>query len=317
MAKKNNKKGFVGIYISPKEIALAEVSVKGSGKLQPEHLIKFPTDFSKRDGAQRPLAQNASFFKSDALWVSKFKNAVGKVDWGAHEAVISLSENFGILRYFSMPAIQRKYWSKSIPLESKKYIPIAFDDVDMDYDAFPTDGGKKLSVLFGISQKETVSFLTNLMKDVGFKLNSVEISPVSMERFFTFVDPKDHLRHGYVHAADDSTQLLFSTGGRPVLHREFGNDEGMSERRRLDIKGAIQYVDRYTDGEGFNTIVLSGDYAQALKDVVEKEANPLPVMMLDLEENAEPRNYLLLRCLPWEPLCTEKLLPILEWIFQA
>ena len=283
MAKKNNKKGVIGIYISTEQIAIAEVSLKGTGKMQPDHFVKFSTDFPKKGGAQRPMSLNADFFKNEAAWVSKFKSAVGKIGWGASEAVITLSESFSILRYFSMPAVPRKFWSKSIPLESKKYIPISFDNAALDYDAFLSDGGKKISVLFGITQKETVDFLTKLMKDVHFNLHSVEISAVSMERLFTYVDHKDHLRHGYVYAADDATHLLFSTGYRPVLHREFDNDGGLSERRRLDLKGAIQYVDRYSDGEGFKAIVLSGEYAQMMKDPVSKEAAPLPVTVLDLE----------------------------------
>ena len=283
MAKKNNKKGFIGIYISPKEISIAEISLKGAGKFQPEHLVKFSTDFPRKDGAQRPLAQNADFFKSEAAWVGKFKSAVGKISWGASDVVVTLSENFAIFRYFSMPAINRKFWSKSIPLESKKYIPISFDNAAMDYDGFLSDGGKKLSVLFGISQKETVEFITTLMKDVGFKLYSIEINAVSLERLFSYIDAKEHFRHGYVHAADDATHILFSASGKPVIHKVYENEGGMSERRRLDIKGAMQYVDRYTEGDGCNAIVLTGDYANILKDSVEKESSPLPIQTIDLE----------------------------------
>ncbi|MCR4819520.1 MAG: pilus assembly protein PilM [Elusimicrobiales bacterium] len=279
--KKNNKKGVLGIYISPKEIAIAEVQLKGAGKLQPDHLVKFPTDFPKKDGAQRPMSQNADFFKPGAAWVNKFKTAIKKVNWNASDAVVTLSESFGILRYFSMPAIPRKFWSKSIPLESKKYIPLSFDNVMMDYDAIPSEQGKKLSVLFGISQKDTIDFLVSLLKEMGFRLASLEISSVSLERLFSYIDPKDHVSHGYVHAAEDATHLLFSANGRPVLHREFEN-EGGNERRRLDLKGAIQFVDRYTEGDGFKTIILSGNYAQVMKENIEREAAPLPVVMMDI-----------------------------------
>ena len=276
---KNNKKGVVGIYFSQKEIAIAEVQIKGAGKLQPDHLVKFSTDFPRKEGSQRPMSQNADFFKPGAAWVNKFKTTVRKINWNASDAIISLSDNFGIFRYFSMPSIPRKFWSKSIPLEAKKYIPLSFDNVMMDYDAVVTDQGKKLSVLFGITQKDTIAFLVELCKEVGFKLHSVEISSVSMERLLSYVDAKEHRQHGYVHAAEDATHLLFSVGGRPVLHREFEND---GERRRLDLKGAIQFVDRYNDDDSFKGIVLSGDYAQMMKESVEKEANPLPVLMFDM-----------------------------------
>ena len=66
-----------------------------------------------------------------------------------------------------------------------------------------------------------------------------------------------------------------------MLHREFEN-EGGNERRRLDLKGAIQFVDRYTEGDGFKTIILSGNYAQVMKENIEREAAPLPVVMMDI-----------------------------------
>lgn len=282
MANKNNKQGVLGIYISPSEIAIADVKLKGGGRLQPDHLVKFSTDFPKIAGANRPMSQNANFFKSTEAWVNKFKTAVKKVNWNCSDAVVTLSEHFAVLRYFSMPAIPRKFWSKSIPLESKKYIPLSFDGTMMNYDAVLADKGKKLSVLFGLSQRDTVNFLTSLLKESGFRLYSLEIASVSLERLYSYVDAKEHAIHGYVHAAEDATHLLFSTGGRPVLHREFENEAGGSERRRFDLKGAIQFVERYSEGEGFKNIILSGDYATMQQETIVKEATPLPVTMFDM-----------------------------------
>lgn len=280
---KEKSKNVLGLYISPKEIVLSEVQIKGAGKLQPEHLVKFSTDFPRKEGAQRPMSLNAAFFNNSAAWVAKFKAAVKKVDWSSSETVVTLSENFAVLRYFVMPNVNRKFWSKAIPLESKKYIPLSFEDVIFDYNGFTSDNGKKLNVLFGVSQRSTINFIANLLKECGFNLHSVEITSISMERLLAYIDPKDHNNKAYIHASADATHLLFSTGGRPVLHREFENEGGsMTERRRFDLKGGIQFVERYSAEEDkFKYIALSGEYASMLKENVEREASPMPVIMWD------------------------------------
>jgi hypothetical protein len=38
--------------------------------------------------------------------------------------MVTLSHHLGLLRYFAMPAIDRRFWKTSVPLEAKKYIPI-------------------------------------------------------------------------------------------------------------------------------------------------------------------------------------------------
>ena len=282
MANSDNKR-TVGIYISPKEICIAQVKVSGDGKLVPEHLVKFPTNFAVKEGMQRPLSLNGEFFNEKASWVAPFHQAMKQVNWDASAAVVSLSSQFGILRYFVMPLVDRKFWSKSIPLESKKYIPVSFDEVVYDFEAVPTDGGKKLGVLFGLTQRKSIEFIINTLKSIGLGLASVEIAPVSLERLFGFLDAKDHATKGYIHFSGDGTHMLFSNAGYPVLYRETEGDTGsMSERKRLDIKGAVQFVDRYLGaGKGYKTICLSGEGADGMQAMAAKEAEPITVAIWD------------------------------------
>jgi len=282
MAKTDGNK-YLGIYISPKEICIAQVKIGKDSRPEPEHLIKFATDFPVKEGMQRPLSLNNDFFSEKAAWLSHFKQAVKKVGWDTSSAVITLSPQFAILRYFVMPVIERRFWSKSIPLESKKYIPVSFEEVVYDFNPVPADGGKKLGVLFGLTQRKSVEFITETLKSVGLTLAAVEITPVSMERLFGFLDPKEHDSKGYIHFSENSTYMLFSHGGYPVLYRETESDSGgtMSERKRLDVKGAMQFVDRYVGGKEYKAIALSGDGADAWKPLAEKEAAPIPVQVWD------------------------------------
>lgn len=282
MAKTEGNK-HLGIYISPKEICFSQVRIGKGSKPEPEHLIKFPTEFPVKEGMMRPLSLNHDFFSEKAPWITSFKQAVKKVSWDTTSVVITLSPQFAILRYFVMPAIDRRFWNKSIPLESKKYIPVSFEEVVYDFNPVPAEGGKKLGVLFGLTQRKSVEFITEILKECGLTLAAVEITPVSMERLFGFLDAKEHDSKGYIHFSENSTYMLFSHGGSPVLYRETESDSGgtMSERKRLDVKGAMQFVDRYVGGKEYKAIAISGDGTDIWQPLTEKEAAPIPVQVWD------------------------------------
>lgn len=279
----NAGKNHLGIYISPKEIAIAQVRAGKGSKPEPEHLIRLPTNFAVKEGMLRPLSLNHEFFSEKASWITPFKQAVKSVSWDTSSAVITLSPQFSILRYFVMPGVERRFWSKSIPLESKKFIPVSFEEVVFDYTAVPVDDGKKLGVLFGLTQRKSVEFITEILKSAGLSLAAVEINSISMERLFAFTDPQDHDSKGYIHFSGGSTLMLFSHNTFPVLYRETEADSGgtLSERKRLDVKGAVQFVDRYVGGKDYKTIMLSGDGAEAWKPAAEKEAAPIAVGLWD------------------------------------
>ena len=274
---------YLGIYISPKEICIAQVKLGADSRAEPEHLVKFPTNFPVKEGMLRPLSLNGDFFNEKAPWIATFKQAVKNVSWDSSHAVVTLSPQFAILRYFLMPAIERRFWSKSIPLESKKYIPVSFEEVVYDFSPVPANEGKKLGVLFGLTQRKSVEFIAATLKDAGLTLGAVETTPISFERLFGYLDPKEHDSKGYIHFSGNATHMLFSHGGYPVLYRESESDPGgtMSERKRLDVKGAMQFVDRYVGGVEYKAVALSGDSADAWLPVAEKESDPIPVHIWD------------------------------------
>ncbi|HOW90154.1 MAG TPA: hypothetical protein PL037_07710, partial [Elusimicrobiales bacterium] len=277
MAKNSGAKNFIGIYISPREICMAQTRLAGSARLEPEHLVHIPTDFPAKSGLLRPLSLNNDFFSEKAAWVGALQTAIGKVDWSASRAVVTLSPQFSILRYFVMPAVDKRFWNKSIPIESRKYIPVSFDEVVYDFSTCLLDGGKKLGVLFGLTQRKSVEFVLNALKAGGVETEAVEIAPCSLERLFSFLDPQEHASKGYVHFSGSVSHTLFSNHGFPVLYREtdYETSTTLSETRRLDLKGAVQFVDRF-GGSEYKQLMLSGDAAEVWKATALRES-PMPV----------------------------------------
>ncbi|HBE89061.1 MAG TPA: hypothetical protein DDW67_07990 [Elusimicrobia bacterium] len=279
--KSDKGKETLGLYIDPEAIYVLQAR-PGKGRTEVEHLIKVPTGFPVKEGIMRPLSLNNDFFSEKAPWVTPFKQAVKKVSWRTQSVSVTFSQHFGILRYFVMPFVERKYWAKSIPIESKKYIPVAFEEVIYDFTAYPMEEGKKLGVLFGLTQRKSVEFLFNIFKEAGLQLSSLEMSACSMERVLAFTDPKDHDDKAYIHFSGDTSCMLLASAGYPVLYREsdFGGTSAMSERKRLDVKGAFQFVSRYAGGREYKKLMISGDAVDSWKGSAEQES-PVPVEIWD------------------------------------
>lgn len=276
--KKTETQNVLGIYIGSANICIAQINMSKEGKIEIEHLIKLPTNFEPKEKIVKPLALNSEFFNEKAAWVDILKQSVKKVNWNTNKVVVTLSTQFGILRYFVMPYIDKRYWSKSIPLESKKYIPVAFEEVSYDFIINPFDGGKKLGVFFGLTQRKCLEFLIELLKSINFELISVEISVASFERLFGFLDMKEHGSRGYIHFDGNLSFVLFSNNGYPVLYKEVDFESGstLSGRKTLDIKGAIEFVGRYVGAQSYKQIMISGDNLEVWKSLAEKES-PIPV----------------------------------------
>jgi len=76
---KGEIKNTLGIYLSPKEISIAQIKLTGEAKLVPEHLVKFPTGFAVKEGVLRPLSLNGEFFSEKAPWIAPFRQAMKQV----------------------------------------------------------------------------------------------------------------------------------------------------------------------------------------------------------------------------------------------
>jgi hypothetical protein len=282
MANASSPKNSIGIYISPKEICVAQT--RAGAKLEAEHLLRLPTGFQAKTGIQRPLSLNGDFFSEKAAWVNVFQTEMRKVGWNSAAATVSLSPQFAILRYFVMPGVDKRFWNKSIPIESRKYIPVSFDEVVYDFNVCPLEGGKKLGILFGLTQKKSVEFVLNVLRTTQFEVAAVEISPCSMERLFAYLDPQEHQSKAYAHFSGAVSHMLFSSAGLPVLYRETDYETSasstMTESRRLDVKGAVQFVERYSGGRSYGRLMLSGDGAEVWKQLAVQEA-PMPVEVWD------------------------------------
>jgi len=263
----------IGIYISSETIVLAKTSLS-SGKIITEHLVRFPTNFTSKEKILKPLVLNNAFFDEKAPWINPLKQALSKVQWKAKKVVITLSNEFSIVRYFTMPYVEKKFWPNSIPLESKKYLPVSFEEVSYHFYVLPKIQEKKMEVLFGLTQRKSIEFLINLFKKQGYEVVSVESSSCSFERLCSFLNPQ-HEKSAYGHFTKTTSFLIFSSQGMPLLFREtnLATASQMTGRTSLGIKGALQFISRYVGDSKYSAIYLSGENLEVWQNAAQRESS--------------------------------------------
>ncbi len=278
---KSSKK--IGIFFDLKEITVSICSVSGSS-FKVEKEISVPTNFQLKEKVIKPVSLNSEFFNEKQEWVAKFKEAAKKNSISG-DAVVTLSHNFSITRFFTMPYVDRKFWNKSVPIESKKYIPVAFEEMSYDFYAYPVSNNTKVAVLFGITQRKTVEFLLEIFKSLSINMVCMESSAISFERLLALVDPKDHEKKVYAHFSGGNYYAIFSYSGCPVIFRETSVDGSstMSERKTLDLKGSMAFVKRYVPEQDYSGVILSGENTALWQKMAESESG-LKTEILDFSK---------------------------------
>ncbi|MGC8728467.1 MAG: hypothetical protein ACP5SD_04285 [Elusimicrobiales bacterium] len=278
MAKKTNESGILGIYVDVSEIALS-IAYLDKNKINISKTIHIPTEY-KTEGIIKPLSLNNDFFSDKQKWVSSFKDIIKKSDFKTSRAVVSLSHDFSITRFFSMPFIERKFWNKAIPIESKKYIPVSFDELAYDFYAYPLENNSKVGVCFSVTQKKTTEFLIQLLKQTGIELLMAEPSAVSMIRFFSITsENKDPSVLVYV--SEDEVYTAIDSENIPVVFRyiSFSKSPAFSERKSLNLKGSMLFAQRTLPNVDINKIIFAGIGGDKWSEQAEKETSIKPEIL--------------------------------------
>lgn len=266
-------KRCLGLTITPEALVLSEVHLE-SGKAKVDHLLKLPVPADKAQA--KPAPMRTDFFNDVDPLISVLKQALGQVDWGTKDIVVTLSSHFGILRHFTMPRIDPRFHRQSIPLEARKYLPLSFDTATIDFKVrdFP-DNDKMMAVIFGVTQNDNLAGVNEIVQRLGLKLAAVELTPLSVERAFeraVKTDPANLAAR--LHFDPNAAYTLLTQGGVPVLAREnyWGADPTGSERRKLDLGGSIQFASNQLSGQKPQKVLVSGQMKDLFKNVVERES---------------------------------------------
>lgn len=283
-----SNKDYIGIYIDYNIISVSYANIK-PGKISVRNIFNLNVDY-KIEGLIKPLSINNDFFNEKQPWVNSFKETFKKVKTETNNVIVSLSHNFSVTRFFSMPFVERKFWNKAIPIESKKHIPVAFDELGYDFYAIPIAEKVKLGVIFSVTQKKTTEFITQLLKECGLHLEAAE--PV-VNSFYRI---SEHLTGGkdtyfFIYANNDEIYTSLTWKKIPILYRyiSFSKSPSFSERKSLDLKGSLMFLQRNIPETEVKDVFVLGDNIDYISSQVKKEIQIEP-QIIDIKKIIEVPN---------------------------
>ena len=258
----------LGLYMSPDTIYLAESHLDKDGKLVVDHLVRIPIPAAVKGGPAANATMNTDFLTDPQKVAGLIRQSMSQMRWNAKNVRVTLSHHLGLLRYFSMPLMERRFLKTAIPLEAKKYIPIPFDVLAHDFQTVPLPvdaGGKpRVGVLIAVTQSKNLVNIQGLLDSLGLKLDGLEVAPCSVLRLWQGVDPiKDKGAFAHIHMDGGNVRVMVSEHGVPVFFREvfLGADPTLNDLRKIDVAGCLSYIQKQLGIPGVVRVRVSGNVA--------------------------------------------------------
>ncbi|MFI5360452.1 MAG: pilus assembly protein PilM [Elusimicrobiota bacterium] len=254
----------LGLYLGPDVVYLSETHLK-DGKLVVDHMVRIPIPADGK-GPGSTATMNADFLADPTKIAGLVRQSMSQLRWNTKNVRVTLSHHLGLLRYFAMPSVDRRFLRSAVPLEAKKYIPIPFDILAHDYAAAPLPpdaGGKqRLGVLIAVTQKKNIANITGLLALLGLNLVGLEVAPCSVLRMWQAVDPqKTGAAYAHVHIDGGSVRIMVVDRDVPLFFREvfLGQDAGLSDLRKIDLSGCLSFVQKQLGLAGVTKLLVSGN----------------------------------------------------------
>lgn len=240
----------LGLYLSPEMIYISETHKDKSGKLVVDHLVRIPVPQDPK-GPGATATMNTDFLTDPKKVGDLIRQSMAQIRWNSKNVRVTLSHHLGLLRFFAMPAMERRFLKSAIPLEAKKYIPISFDVLANDWQSapMPPDSANRArtGVLIAVTQKKNLQNITGLLDSLGLKLVGLEVAPCSVLRLWQTIDPpKGPEPYAQVHFDGGAVRILVADRGLPVFFREvfLAEEASVADLRKIDLAGCLGFVSK-------------------------------------------------------------------------
>ena len=280
----------LGMYLSPDTIYIAQTSAEKSGKLRVEHLVRIPVPVPEgKAGGTMTGTLNTSFLTENQKLGNLIQQSMSQFKWSTKHVMVTLSHHLGLLRYFTMPAIERRFWKSAVPVEAKKYIPIPFEALNYDYQCIPLppDGSNRArqGTLIAVTQKQNLANIAAMLQGLGLSIAGMEIAPCSTLKLWQAINPgTGGASYCQVHFDGGNVRILVADKGFPVFFREvfLGEEANLADQRKLDLGGCITFSQKQLAVGALSGVSISGSTANlaAWKDAFSRELG-LPVAVQD------------------------------------
>ena len=255
----------LGLYLSPEMLYIAETRPGKGGAITVDHLVRIPIPPDSKAAATGTMTMSTDFLADPAKIAGLIRQSMSQIRWNSKNVVVTLSHHLGLLRYFPMPPMDRRFLATSVPIEAKKYIPIPFDALAHDFQAemMPPDaaGKPRLGVLIAVTQNKNLANISGLLTSLGLNLIGLEEAPCSVLRLSQAVEPsKGPAPFVQAHFDGGNVRIMICDRGLPVFFREvfMGATASLSDQRKVDMTGCLSFAQKQLGMTGITKIKLSG-----------------------------------------------------------
>lgn len=258
----------LGLYLSPETIYVAESHIE-KGRLAVDHLVRIPVPQPELSGkatsGPATATLTADFLMDNEKLSALITQSMSQTRWSTKDVFVTLSHHFGLARYFTMPAVDSRFWKSAVPLEAKKYIPIPFDLLNYDFQIIPLPpdarGKPRQGCLVAVTQKKNLVNVADLLQALNLNLIGVEVAPCSVLRVWEALDKAlEGKPYGQVHFDGGNIRILVADRGFPVFFREvfLGGDAALSDLRKVDLGGCVSFAQKQLSVPALTQVRVSG-----------------------------------------------------------
>jgi Tfp pilus assembly PilM family ATPase len=255
----------LGLYLSPEVLYIAETRPGKGGAITVDHLVRIPIPPDGKAAASGTMTMSTDFLADPVKVGGLIRQSMSQIRWNSKNVVVTLSHHLGLLRYFPMPPMERRFLATSVPIEAKKYIPIPFDALAHDFqvEPMPPDaaGKPRLGVLIAVTQNKNLANISGLLTSLGLNLIGLEVAPCSVLRLWQGVEPaKGPEPFVQAHFDGGNVRIMICDRGLPVFFREvfMGATASLSDQRKVDMTGCLSFAQKQLGMTGISKIKLSG-----------------------------------------------------------
>ena len=279
----------LGLYISPDLIYLSETHPSKEGGIVVDHLVRIPIPVDEKRKPGATATMNTDFLEDPQKIAGLIKQSMSQLRWNSKTVRVTLSHHLGLLRYFTMPAMDRRFLKSAVPLEAKKYIPIPFDVLAHDFQAVPVPpdsaGKPRVGIVIAVTQRKNITNVQGLLNTLGLKLDGLEVAPLSVLRLWQAIDPpKDPSPFLQVHMDGGNVRVMVVDKASPVFFREvfLSADATPADLRKIDLMGCLSFVQKQLGLTTVSRVRVSGSAAnmEEMKNAFAQDAN-LPAILQD------------------------------------
>lgn len=254
----------LGLYLSPETIYIAETRIKGAS-VTVDHLVRIPIPPEGKAAAAGTMTMSTDFLADPNKIGGLIRQSMSQIRWNSKNIVVSLSHHLGLLRYFPMPPMERRFLRTAVPVEAKKYIPIPFDTLAHDFQVAPMapdpSGKARQGVLIAVTQNKNLANIQGLLQTLSLNLIGLEVAPCSVLRLWQAVEPpKGPEPFVQAHFDGGNVRIMIYDRGLPVFFREvfLGAAATIADQRKIDMTGCLSFAQKQLGLTTVSRIKLSG-----------------------------------------------------------